>query len=190
MMRYLLLILGLVSVSAGAAPPALNQTLPLLVLEDRGELLLEGDEFSFSPWRSDSGPEKVHVLQYFAGTKSASEAFEPFTDRLQEVLVPETYHVTTVINLDAALWGTTGFVVSELKANKRRYPLATLVLDEDGLGAKTWELGKKGALLAIMDATGQVRFLSNQPMTPEQIEEQAAWMAAQTGESAGAVSSQ
>ncbi len=179
MPTYLLLVLPLLSLTAFAEAPAVDRPLSPLVIEDRGELVLKGDDFDYRPWRSDRQPGPVHVLQYFAGTKSASETFAPFTDHLQERLEPGSYHVTTVINLDAALWGTTGFVVSELEDNKRRYPDATMVLDAEGLGASVWQLGKKGALLAIMNADGTVRFLSREPLNKGQIEQQANWMAAQ-----------
>lgn len=182
---YLLLALSLLSLPALADSPVVDRPLPPLLIEDRGELVLKGDDFDYLPWRSDRQPGSLHVLQYFAGTKAASELFAPFTDYLQERLEPGRYHVTTVINLDAALWGTTGFVVSELKDNKRRYPDATMVLDAEGLGVSTWQLGKKGALLAIMDADGTVRFVSRDPLGENQIRQQAEWMAAQ-GQSAPA----
>lgn len=170
------LLICLLPLSGFAEPPALEQHLPLVVIEDRGEIMLDSNEFSYRTWRSDRLPGGVHVLQYFAGTKAASELFAPFTDRLQEVLDPASYHVSTIINLDAALWGTAGFVVSEVKGSKREYPLATMVLDENGLGAKTWQLGSKGALLAILDGAGRVQFMSREALTPTQIEAQVDWM--------------
>jgi YtfJ family uncharacterized protein len=187
MRKTLALLFMLVAPVVHSQAPAVDQALAAVVIEDRGELVLEQGEFSFRPWRSDANPGRVHVLQYFAGTKDASEMFEPFTDRLQESLDPGTYHVTTVINLAAALWGTSGFVVSEVKSSKREFPLATIVLDEEGIGASTWQLGKKGALLAIMDGLGQVRYLAREALSEEQISNQVDWIRAQIG-GAGAVS--
>jgi predicted transcriptional regulator len=68
--------------------------------------------------------------------------------------------VSTVLNLDAAVWGTTGFVVSELKKNKQQHPSATMVLDADGEGVDTWALGEAGTGLIIMDKAGIVRYFS------------------------------
>lgn len=166
----LTIILALGCVAASAGSPTLDAPLPLLNISDRGELLFNNDDFSFAPWRSDKGPEKMHVLQYFGGTMAASETFKPFTDTLQQELQPGTYHVTTIINLDAAMWGTTGFVVSELKKNKRKHPKATMVVDEEGSGASLWQLGEDGAGLAIMDQQGRVRYFTRQPMSAEEIE--------------------
>ena len=92
---------------------------------------MSGDDFSFVPWRSDIDPGKVHVMQYFGATMGDRRPFKPFTDLLQRAWT-RYLHVTTVLNLDAAMWGTTGFVVSELKKNKRIHPQATMVLDDEG----------------------------------------------------------
>jgi YtfJ family uncharacterized protein len=179
MRKVLTLTFSLLAPVVHSQAPALDQALPAVVIEERGELLLEDDEFNFRPWRSDVNPGSVHVLQYFPATKAASKIFEPFTDRLQESLEPGSYHVSTIINLAAALWGTTGFVVSEVKASKREFPLATIVLDEEGIGASTWELGKKGALLAISDSRGRVRYLAREALTEEQINSQLNWIRAE-----------
>lgn len=168
----LLLILFSLFASAAPAsgqPPALQQPLPYLSIEDRGELVLDNDEFEFQPWSTDNHPDKVHILQYFGGTMADSKLFEPFTDRLQETLEPDSYHVTTIINLDAAVWGTTGFVVSEVKSNKRKYPLATIVLDEEGSGARQWQLGDKGAGLAILDRAGKLLYFTQNALSDSEM---------------------
>ena len=68
--------------------------------------------------------------------------------------------MTTVLNLDAAMWGTTGFVVSELKKNKRVHPQATMVLDDDGSGVVEWDLGAAGTGLIIANKEGVVKFFT------------------------------
>jgi YtfJ family uncharacterized protein len=153
---------------AGQAP-AINQPLPSMDIKDRGELLFENDRFFYRPWSTDHNPGKVHIVQYFAATMKDSEIFAPFTDRLQDALEPDSYHVTTIINLDAALWGTTGFAVSEIKANKREFPLATMVLDEEGRGAVHWQLGNRGAGLAILDRAGIVNYFTREALSEEEI---------------------
>ena len=147
----------------------LNKPLPILSIDDRGELLLENNEYSYRPWTSKTNPPEVHVLQYFPGTKAGSIIFEPFTDILQKEFSHRSYHVTTIINLDAALWGTSGFVTGEAKASKKQYPASTMVLDEEGSGKATWELGNKGAVLVVMDKEGYVIYLSHKPMSEQDI---------------------
>ena len=162
-------LLGWVSLAYGQGPVT-SAPLPPLSIDDRGEMIMAGDEFSFVPWSSDKDPGKVHILQYFSGTVSHRDLFSPFTDLLQAELDYTKYHVTTIINLDRALWGTTGFVVSELKDSKRQYPLATMVLDEDGVGVEQWQLGKQGSVLAIIDNDGVVQFVSPGPLDEAQMQ--------------------
>jgi len=159
----------LAAAAAQAAPPSLDNPLPTLAIADKGEMLLENDEYSYRPWSSVDIPDRVHVLQYFAGTTSASKTFEPFTDLLQVEIPQRGIHVTTVVNLDAALWGTSGFVINEVKASKQEFPDSTMVLDKEGVGEETWELGKKGAVLAVMDKQGKVVYLSNQALSEQEV---------------------
>lgn len=163
------LLLAIAASAALAQTPAELSPLPALSITDRGELQYEDNEFSFTPWSTEQKPGKVHIVQYFSATKSASKIFKPFTDLLQETFGLGKYHVTTIVNLDAAMWGTTGFVVSELKENKLKYPLSSMVLDEDGAGVKQWQLGDDGAGLAILDNQGIVRYFTTKPMSAEEM---------------------
>ena len=97
----------------------------------------------------------------------ASKIYEPFTDALQARYELGTYHVTTVINLDAAMWGTRGFVESEVMKSKRKFPLSTMVLDKSGAGVNTWQLGESGSGLVITDRQGRVHFYHNGAMSEE-----------------------
>lgn len=162
----LLLAYGALAFSQTPAPAA---PLPPLVIDDRGELLLDNDSFSYAPWSAEANPGKVHIVQYFGATRGDSKLFEAFTDRLEETFEQGQYHVTTIINLDAALWGTSGLVASEVQDSKRKYPHSTMVLDEEGIGVKQWQLGKNGAGLAILDAKGVVHYFTGEGMNEEQI---------------------
>lgn len=170
-LRHLCLITCFLAPGAQASgeAPALHQPLPYLSIEDRGELVLDNDEFSFQTWTTDNLPATVNVIQYFGGTMADSKIFEPFTDRLQESLEADSFHVTTIINLDAAVWGTTGFVVSEVKSNKRKYPLSTIVLDEEGSGVRNWNLGEGGAGLAILDRAGKLLYFTRAALSESEM---------------------
>jgi uncharacterized protein len=163
------LVLVLACGTTLAAAPAVNSPLPLLAISERGELIKTGDDFSFVPWRSDTNPGTVHVVQYFGASQAASETFKPFTDLLQSSLPPGTAHVTTVLNLDAAMWGTTGFVISELKKNKRIHPDATLVVDDKGTGVGAWDLGKDGAGLMVLDKQGIVKYFTRKALSEQEL---------------------
>ena len=163
------MVLALMCGSAFAAAPAVDAPLPVLNISERGELTMNGDDFSFVPWRSDTNAGTVHVVQYFAATQGASETFKPFTDRLEGSFAPGTIHVTTILNLDAATWGTTPFVISELKKNKRIHPKASMVVDDKGAGVVEWDLGKEGTALLVTDQKGIVKYFTRQAMSEQEI---------------------
>ena len=158
-----------VALAANASSPEVGNPLPAVVIEEKGEITLSQDELNYVAWSSSANPGKAHVLQYFPGTQSASKIFEPFTDLLQDNLETNTYHVTTLVNLDAAMWGTTGFVVSQVESKKKEFPLATMVLDKDGTGASTWGLGDKGSVLVVLDQDGLIRYVTQAAMSEEEL---------------------
>lgn len=159
-------ILGSINALAGA--PTVGAPLPELKIEERGELTMNGDDFSFTPWTSGTNPGKVHVIQYFGANLGDRDVFAPFTDMLQAELEPGTVHVSTVLNMDAALWGTTGFVLSELEKNKKIHPQATMVLDEEGTGVELWDLGDDGTGLIVMDDKGVVQYFKRSSLNEEE----------------------
>jgi YtfJ family uncharacterized protein len=158
------------SLGVQASPIEIGQPLPALEIDSRGELLLSDEKYSYQPWQASRSAGKPHVIQYLAGRVSARDQSKPFTDRLQEAVPEGSVHVTTVINLDDAMWGTSGFVVGEIKDSKRKHPMSTMVLDEDGLGLQTWQLQKGGATIVVLNATGTVLYLKQGGMSEEEIE--------------------
>ena len=157
------------TLAAHASSPEVGNPLPTVVIEEKGEITLSQDELNYVAWSSNSNPGKAHILQYFPGTQSASKIFEPFTDLLQDNLEMNSYHVTTLVNLDAAMWGTTGFVVSQVESKKKEFPLATMVLDKDGTGAQAWGLGDKGSVLVVLDQDGVIRYVTRAAMSDDEL---------------------
>ncbi|MEP5569998.1 MAG: YtfJ family protein [Halioglobus sp.] len=176
-MRNVTFLMGLIGLlMASLATPSfaasVGKPLPALSISQPGEIMIEGDDISYQPWDSENKVEQVHVVQYVPATMSDSKMYRPFTNYLQEHYDHTRFHVTTVIDLDAALWGTSGLVSSEVEKSKRQYPLSTLVLDKTGSGIDTWSLGKDGSGLFIIDQTGIVQFVIRHKMSDE--EQQAA----------------
>ncbi|MDG2047275.1 MAG: YtfJ family protein [Halioglobus sp.] len=152
--------------NALADAPTVDAPLPVLAISERGELTLTDDEFSFIPWTSEGADlGKVHVIQYFGANLKNKDTFKPFTDLLQTSFEPGTISVTTILNLDAAMWGTTGMVMSELEKNKRMLPEASMIVDEDGIGVTDWNLGDAGTGLIILDEKGIVKYFSRQALS-------------------------
>lgn len=157
--------LTLVSLNAFAGAPTLGAPLPALAIDDRGEITITGDDVKFVPWSSEVNPGKVHVIQYFGANLGDRDVFAPFTDMLEAELEPGSVHVSTILNMDAAMWGTGGFVLSELEKNKKQHPEATIVLDEEGSGVKAWDLGDDGTGVIVMNSEGIVKYFKRDSLT-------------------------
>ncbi|MCB1845042.1 MAG: hypothetical protein KDI09_18905 [Halioglobus sp.] len=152
-----------------AAAPTTDAPLPALEISDRGELVAQDKEFSFRPWSSTNHPGKVHVIQYIGAKMSDKDLFKPLTDALETRFEPGSVHVTTVLNMDAAMWGTSGLVMSELKKNKLKYPEATMVIDEEGTGVDIWGLKESGRGLFVTTSDGTVKYFASQSLSEEEL---------------------
>lgn len=144
--------------------------LPDLNIEDRGELVLQDDEISYQPWNYPQQPGKVHIVQYMAATKSAGDMNKPFRDRLDTDLPDDSFSTSTILNMDDATWGTGAFVMSELKSNKRQYPRAVIVVDEEGEGIRQWQLQNDSSAVLVVDQQGTVRYFKQGKMTDAEID--------------------
>lgn len=165
---YLILMLAIPQPAMAA--PETGSPAPAMSISDRGELMLVGDKVEYQPWALQTELGKVHVVNYMAGTLSASKLNEAFTDRLQTEFELGSYHVTTIINLDDATWGTTGFVVGEVKSNKRKHPRATLVLDEESSGRDAWSLDADSSAIFVLDPGGTIRYGIQGAMSEQDID--------------------
>jgi YtfJ family uncharacterized protein len=171
MQRILPLVFLCLAFPTWSSKLQIGEPLPELSIDDRGELVLLGeDKISYRSWQFSAHPDKVHVLQYLAGTKKARSQTQAFTDRLEEMLPKGSYQFTTVINLDDALWGTGGFVVGEVKSSKRKYPNSTMVLDEEGTGVQAWQLQEKSSAIVVIDTSGTVLYVKQGTMSEDEIE--------------------
>lgn len=167
--RLLAILLFGVAARVWALDP--GALLPELRVEELGELHLEGEEVRYAPWHSGKSSGTVQVVQYIAARPSAKPLNEPFTDRLRDSGIPiERYHVTTIVNLDDALFGTRAMVLSELEKNKKRYFRSSIVADAHGLGLKTWRLQPKSSAIIVVGPDGRVKFFRDGAMTPAEID--------------------
>jgi YtfJ family uncharacterized protein len=168
--RNLALVIALAAAPVAANAFKAGDRLPDLSIEDKGEIVLQNDKPDYQPWQYPQQPGKVHVLQYMAATKSASELNNPFIDRIKTDFPDGTLLSTTILNMDEALWGTGGFVISELESNKKEFPRAVIVADEDGKGLTQWQLEEDSAAIVVTDPKGQVLFFKQGAMTPAEVE--------------------
>jgi len=149
---------------------AVGKKLTSLSVDNKGEIILNADKISYQAWSTDSMNGKVQVFQYLAARLGIDEINKPFTDALElQTFAADKFAVTTLINVDDALWGTSGLINSELKRNKIKHPTAVMVADQQGLGLKQWGLKKKGAAIAIIDKAGTVLFFKEGALSNEEI---------------------
>jgi YtfJ family uncharacterized protein len=186
LIRTIVLLASLAAPLAQASGVVPGNRLPDLGIAEKGELVLNGDEVGYRAWDYPQQPGKVHVLQYMAATRSASNINMPFTDRVKTDLPQGAFLSTTILNLDEAMWGTAGLVVSELKSNKKEFPNAVLVADEDGIGLKTWQLEKDSSAVIVTDPQGVVRYFKQGAMSAAEIESTLALVLQYLGESGAA----
>ena len=174
-MKTLVLLVAMTIMTAlssnALAAITVGQTLPPITVEQNGELLIKGDKISYANWNTDAMAGKVHVLQYLAGRLAARNLNKPLTDKLAEIDLPlDHYRVTTIINLDDAMFGTSGIVSSEFESNKKKYPRSSMVADKKGLGAEKWDLKPQGSAIFVISAEGKVLFFKDGGLTNEEID--------------------
>jgi len=158
--------------TSALASITIGELIPEVVIKDKGELLLQGDTIAYQNWNSQTLTGKVHTLQYMAGRSSASKINDPFMDQLKTLeLSIEQHQVTTIVNLDDAMFGTSGFVASELKKNKQRYPASSIIADADGRGAEQWQLEQKSSAIFVLSTEGKVLFFKQGALSEQEIDQ-------------------
>lgn len=153
-----------------ASGAAVGAPLPDLIIDDRGEITLQGDDISYQPWRYPQQPGMVNIVQYMAATQSAGDMNKPFRDRFDTDLPEGKFTTTTILNMDEAMWGTGGIVMGQLKSNKREFPAAVIVVDEEGLGLKQWQLQEDSSAVMVVDSMGTVRYFKQGKMSATEID--------------------
>ncbi|WP_049777029.1 YtfJ family protein [Helicobacter felis] len=163
-----LLVLGI----ADASNIALNQPLAGVVVQDKGELILDGDSIQYRVWDSKNLLGKVRIVQHIAGRKSVKAKNQPLMDSIVAQHFDENkYQTTNIINVDDALMGTGLFVRGETKKAKRKHPKSQVVMDNEGAVQKAWDLKKQESLVVVLDKAGKVRFVHEGKLNNGQIQE-------------------
>lgn len=170
MKAIILTLLIFASHSLTIASIDIGSDIPNLTISDKGELVLNEDDISYQPWDTKALAGKVHVVQYLAARMSAKTINEPFTDKVDSLDFPANdFHFTTIINMNDAFFGTSGFVIGEVKSNKRKYPQTSIVADKNGKGAKQWQLNSKSSAIIILSDQGKILFFKDGGLNTDEI---------------------
>ena len=115
---------------------------------------------------------KVRVIQAIAGRSSSKEMNAPLMAALTAAKLPEAnYQTTTIINQDDAIWGTGSFVKSSAEDSKQEFPWSSMVLDEDGKVAKTWDLKPESSAIIVQDKQGKVLFVKEGALSDDEVKQ-------------------
>lgn len=176
MIKNSLLILSLLFTPfiANAHTLQLDQRVPPVGVSDKGELNYDKatDQFSYKSWNSSQLPGKVRVVQHIAGRTSAKELNAPLVEAIKHANLPhDRYQTTTIVNTDDAIIGTAMFVRSSIESNKREFPWSQFVVDSNGNVQKAWDLAAKGSAIVVLDQQGNVKFVKDGALTPEEVQQ-------------------
>ncbi|MEX0445053.1 YtfJ family protein [Xenorhabdus sp. SGI246] len=164
------LILGLASISAFAHNITVEKPVPVVIVTDKGELLLNDNKFSYQKWNSAELPGKVRTIQHIAGRSSAKEMNDPLIQALKAADLPkDQYQTTSIVNTDDAIFGTSAFVRSSLEDSKKEFPWSQFIVDSHGVVKKEWGLEPKSSAIIVLDKHGKVKFVKDGKLSPEEI---------------------
>lgn len=137
-----------------------------------GEVLLTSEKIIYRPWDSFDLSGKVRIVQHFAARSSAKALNDQLINAITAAHFPQDrYQTTTIVNLDDAIWGTTGFARSKTENGKRTAPHSQVIIDNDGRIKAAWGLQVKTAMTMVLDRKGRIRFVKEGKLTPSEVEE-------------------
>jgi YtfJ family uncharacterized protein len=149
-----------------------GQRVPPVGVADRGELLLDNNEFSYKPWNSAQLAGKVRVVQHIAGRTSAKEKNATLVEAIKAAKLPhDTYQTTTIVNTDDAIPGSGMFVRSSLESNKKLYPWSQFIVDSNGVVRSAWHLEEESSAVAVLDKQGRVQWAKDGALTQEEVQQ-------------------
>ncbi|WP_248900178.1 YtfJ family protein [Escherichia fergusonii] len=149
-----------------------GQRVPPVGIADRGELILDKDQFSYKNWNSAQLPGKVRVLQHIAGRTSAKEKNATLIEAIKSAKLPhDRYQTTTIVNTDDAIPGSGMFVRSSLESNKKLYPWSQFIVDSNGVARGAWQLDEESSAIAVFDKDGRVQWAKDGALTQQEVQQ-------------------
>ncbi|PNH92777.1 YtfJ family protein [Vibrio diazotrophicus] len=150
----------------------LNNSVPNVEVETYGEILVEGKDTTFQAWNSEQMKGKVRIIQAIAGRSAAKAMNADLMAAITAAHFPEQeYQTTTIINQDDAIWGTGSFVKSSAQDSKLEFPWSSIVLDESGNVAKSWDLQPESSTIIVQDKQGNVLFVKEGALNEQEIQQ-------------------
>ncbi|MBB1199094.1 YtfJ family protein [Enterobacteriaceae bacterium 89] len=149
-----------------------DQRVPPVGVADRGELILDNNEFSYKNWNSSQLPGKVRVVQHIAGRTSAKEKNATLVEAIKAAKFPhDKYQTTTIVNTDDAIPGSGMFVRSSLESNKKLYPWSQFIVDSNGTVRSAWQLDEESSAIIVLDKEGRVQWAKDGALTQAEVQQ-------------------
>ncbi|EEX38206.1 protein YtfJ precursor [Vibrio metschnikovii CIP 69.14] len=82
----------------------------------------------------------------------------------------DVYQTTTIINQNDAVWGTGSFVKSSAQSSKTDFPWSSIVLDQAGIVAQSWQLQNRSSAIIVLDKQGIVQFVQEGALNDDAIQ--------------------
>ncbi len=139
-----------------------------------GKMVLDTKEITYRTWNSSEGEGRIRTIYHLAARTGVDDINKAYIDALIAAKLPEftpdgAYKTITILNLDDALWGTTGLGISRLEKSQREVPYAFYIADEKGAARTAWNLQPKGSAVAVLDRDGTVLFFKEGKLSSEEI---------------------
>lgn len=149
----------------------LEQSLPQASVADKGEIVLNGKDVAFQPWKSTALNGKVRIVHHLAGRSSAKEKNQAVIDAIKAAHFSSAkYQTTTIINSDDAVVGTGLFVKSSAENGKKENPHSQVVLDDKSSVKNAWGLKGKESAIIVLDKNGKVKFVKEGKLDSTEIQ--------------------
>ena len=159
-----------INTSAMAHNIKLDQPLPSITVTNKGQLILNKGEIDYKPWKSTELVGKARILQHIAGRRDVKAKNQSLMEAIKAAHFNEKeYQTTNIVNADDAIFGT-GFIVrSGVSKAKKANARSQIVLDNNGVVKKAWNLKAKESLIVVLDKKGKVKFVHEGKLTDSQI---------------------
>jgi YtfJ family uncharacterized protein len=166
-----LLLLCFIPISALAEPIRQGAALPPLAIDEKGELIINGDDIEYKPWSTAGFKNKVVFLQYMAARPSADKMNRHVINALTEAAFPVgSMHTAVLVNLDDVTFGASSWALRELGKNKIKHPRTSIIADYNGKGLEFWGLQAKSSAIGVVGKNGQILFFKDGALSQQELE--------------------
>lgn len=148
-----------------------GQRVPPIGITDRGELVLDKDQFSYKTWNSAQLVEKCEYCNILL-VAPLQKRNATLIEAIKSAKLPhDRYQTTTIVNTDDAIPGSGMFVRSSLESNKKLYPWSQFIVDSNGVARGAWQLDEKSSAVVVLDKDGRVQWAKDGALTQEEVQQ-------------------